>query len=69
MAFIKIELTYLHTETCFGSSEGQDLDFDPLTFADHICHICYPTFSPELRNMDQAFPAFSLRKKDKKEIV
>lgn len=53
-------LTYLHAQTGLGACKGQHLDFHPLTFADHICHICHSAFSSKLRDMNQALPAFPI---------
>lgn len=50
--------SYLHTEASLGSCEGQNLDFDPLAFADHVSHVCYTALSAKLGDVDQALPSF-----------
>lgn len=54
--------SYLHTEAGLGPSEGQNLDFDPLAFVDHIGHVSHTALSAKLGDVDQPLPSFSAEK-------
>lgn len=50
--------SYLHTQAGLGSCEGQNLDLDPLAFADHVGHVSHAALPAELGDVDQPLPPF-----------
>lgn len=55
----RLNLSHLHAQAGFGSGERKNFDLHFLTFGDDVSHVGDASFFTQLRNVDQAFPAFS----------
>ena len=46
---------YLHRQTHFRSSDGENFNFNPLSSLDNLANFLNPSLPPQLRDVHQAF--------------